>query len=409
MIKQPVSILLFFALVLSLAGCGRADTELRFHMPRHGTLDNLILQDIFQQQAGLEVVSAELEHHQSGLQALATGEADIALVENSSSFETGVRAVLPVYKSVLHILLRDETAMDHSEQPLKNQSIFISDDSPAGKAFIEMAASRQELTLEDLQIVDVLEPGKTDVIIYFGPVNPRNPRWYVPGYSLYSLAFDDVERAMSSRAIGYMLPHIEPEVIPAQTYDLPGNEEEIYTLSVDTLLATRKDVSESTVYALTKTLLQQKPRFTAIAPEIFSGLTERFDPYSLNFPLHTGARRYLARDEPSALERYAETINMLVYLLFVVLTGIFGLARLHSHRKKDRIDKFYSKIMAIRMRAMNEPHAPLLFELQQLELEAFDSLISEKLAADESFRIFIELLTRAINELDVNTGSENSD
>ena len=99
---------------------------------------------------------------------------------------------------------------------------------------------------------------------------------------------------------------------------------------------------------------------------------------------------------------------MLAYLLFALLTGVFGLARLHSHRKKDRIDEFYSKIMAIRMRAMNEPHEPLLLELHQLELEAFDSLISEKLAADESFRIFIELLTRAIDELNVGTKSETS-
>ena len=140
--------------------------------------------------------------------------------------------------------------------------------------------------------------------------------------------------------------------------------------------------------------------FAAVAPEMFSGIGENFDRYSLSFPLHSGARRYLARDEPSTLERYAETINMLVYLFFVLLTGGFGLARLLSRRKKDRIDKFYSKVMAIRMRAMDEPHASLLFELQQLELEAFESLISEKLAADESFRIFVELLTRAIAELD---------
>jgi len=38
-------------------------------------------------------------------------------------------------------------------------------------------------------------------------------------------------------------------------------------------------------------------------------------------------------------------------------------------------------------------------ELHQLELYAFESLISEKLAADESFRIFIELLIRAMEEL----------
>ncbi len=370
-------------------------------MPAYGVSDASVLQPIFKQQSGLKIVNDDIDSSKSALRALVGGEADLALIENSSPFEAGVRTILPVYKSVLHILIPEDGELDDSEQPLRDKTIYISNDSPAGRSFIEMAASRQKLSVDEYKIVTTFTPGQTDIIIYFGPINPRNPSWYVPGYKLYSLDYDDVERAMSSKAIAYMLPHIEPEIIPAQTYDLPGNQKDIYTLAVDTLLATRKDIPERVIYQLTRTLLEQKPRFAAVAPEMFSGIGENFDRYSLSFPLHSGARRYLARDEPSALERYAETINMLVYLFFVLLTGGFGLARLHSQKKKDRIDKFYSKVMAIRMRAMNEPHAPLLFELQQLELEAFDSLISEKLAADESFRIFVELLTRAIAELDV--------
>lgn len=404
--KKYAFAVLSVALSCALIACGESTADLRFHVPAHNTAESSSIQPIFEQQAGLHIVSAELEPHKSGLEALASGNADLALVENSSPFITGVRAVLPVYKSVLHILLRQGSELNDPEQPLRNKTIYISNDSPAGRAFIEMAAARQKLPLDQLLLVSVLEPGKTDLIIYFGPINPRNPRWYVPGYRLFSLHFDAVDRVMSSRAIGYMLPHIEPEVIPAQTYDLPGNESDIYTLSVDTLLATRKTVPEDTIYRFSKTLLQQKPRLAAVAPEIFSEVTEDFDPLSLSFPLHSGSRRYLERDEPSTLERYAETINLLAYLLFALVTGAIGLARIHSQRKKNRIDQYYSRIMAIRMRAMNEPHAPLLFELHQLELEAFELLISEKLAADESFRIFIELLTRAISELDVESGAE---
>ncbi|MEH6570549.1 MAG: TAXI family TRAP transporter solute-binding subunit [Halioglobus sp.] len=393
---------------IALAGCSEPIGKLRMHIPKFGVIDQDIVKPLFEQQSGIGVTIAELPPQVSGLDALLTGQADLALVENSSPFQTGVRAVLPAYKSVLHILIRDGTNLDDFPKPLRNRSIYIRNDSPAGKGFVEMAAERQKLTADELNIVSELKPGETDIIVYFGPVVPRSPRWYVPGYSLFSLEHEDVAGAMSARAISYMLPHVEPEVIPAQTYDLPGNEVDVYTLSVDALLATRRDIPERIIYKLTKTVLQQKPRFEAIAPEIFSGINENFDPLDLSFPLHSGARRYLARDEPSTLERYAETINMLAYLLFALLTGVFGLARLHSHRKKDRIDEFYSKIMAIRMRAMNEPHEPLLFELHQLELEAFDSLISEKLAADESFRIFIELLTRAIAELNVGTKSETS-
>ena len=393
-------LLLLVVLPLCLLACGRSHTDLRLHTPAHSPLDGAVLQPILEQNSDLQIIDDGMDSNLSAVQALASGEADLALVENSSPFEPGIRTVLPAYKSVLHILLRDGLELESPEQPLRGMNIYVSNDSPAGKAFIEMAATRQKLKAGDLQIVTELVPGQTDIIIYFGPINPRNPRWYIEGYRLLSLDFQNIEGAMSSKAIAYMLPHVEPEIIPAQTYDLPGNESDIHTLAVDTLLATRKDVSENTIYHLTRTLLQQKPRFAAVAPEIFSAVREDFDQYTLSFPIHSGARRYLARDEPSTLERYAETINMVVYLFFVLLTGGFGLARLHSQRKKDRIDKFYSKVMAIRMRAMNEPHAGLLFELQQLELEAFDSLISEKLSADESFRIFVELLTRAISELD---------
>jgi hypothetical protein len=204
---------------------------------------------------------------------------------------------------------------------------------------------------------------------------------------------------MSAKAIAYLMPRMQPKIIPAKTYDLPGNKTDVHTVEVDALLATHKEASVNAIYELTRTLLQQKPRFTAIAPETFAGVREDFDPLSLNFPLHPGARRYLARDEPSTLERYAETINLMVYLVFLVLTGVIALARWHSRQKKDRIDAFYSRILDIRLRAASEPGEKLLSELQQLELEAFESLIAEKLAADESFRIFIELLTRAMTEL----------
>ncbi len=180
---------------------------------------------------------------------------------------------------------------------------------------------------------------------------------------------------------------------------MPGNEKALHTVAVDTLLATRKAVSENAIYELTRTLLEQKPRFVAISPAVFSGVSEDFDPLSLNFPLHPGTRRYLARDQPSPLERYAESINLLVYLAILLLTGLLGLTRWHARRNKDRIDGFYARILAIRRRAEREPPEKLLYELHELELEAFESLIAEKLAADESFRILIELLTRAMAEL----------
>jgi hypothetical protein len=148
------------------------------------------------------------------------------------------------------------------------------------------------------------------------------------------------------------------------------------------------------VYMLTRTLLEQKPRLMAISPALFSGINESFDPLDLSFPLHVGARRYLERDEPGLLERYAETINTLVYIAVLMATGFFAFARWRSRRSRDRIDRFYLRALGVQERIGGEASASLLAELIALEQEAFHSLLQNKLAADESFRIFTELISR---------------
>ena len=202
------------------------------------------------------------------------------------------------------------------------------------------------------------------------------------------------------------MPELQPIDIPSLTYDLPGNEKTLRTLAVDTLLVTRKALPEDVIYELTRTLVEQKPRFMAVAPTMFSGVREDFDPLDLNFPLHIGARRFLMRDEPGLLERYAESINLLVYLAFLLLTGLLGFARWRAQRKKNRVDTFYTRVLAIRERARTEDPSPLLQELSELEREAFSLLIEEKLAADESFRIFTDLLSRARDELSAAANAE---
>ena len=199
--------------------------------------------------------------------------------------------------------------------------------------------------------------------------------------------------------MGYLVPQMKPMVIPSQTYDLPGNEGPILTVAVDSLLVTRKDLPENLIYQVAKTFIEQKPRFTALSPQLFGGINESFDPLDLSFPLHSGVRRYLQRDEPGLLERYAETINMLVYLAFLLLTGVVAFARWRAHRKKDRIDTFYIRVLAIHERAEGEDSRLLLQELRDIEREAFESLVAEKLAANESFRIFTDLMARTRSDI----------
>ena len=57
------------------------------------------------------------------------------------------------------------------------------------------------------------------------------------------------------------------------------------------------------------------------------------------------------------------------------------------------------RVLAVRERAQGENPEALLEELAGLEKEAFESLIAEKLAANESFRIFTDLMVRTRADL----------
>lgn len=359
-------------------------------------LDTVAMQAVFEQRSGIRMTQVKLDPSISALAALVSNQADLSLVDNSTPFVSGIRVVLPVFRSVLHLLAREGLEAADPQQPFRGLTIHVANQSNAGHTFLDLAARRQGLSAEDYTLSTAPGAGEPDLIIYFGPIKPDQPSWYQPGYRLVSLDQQFAgQQQFYQEGIDFVVPQMNPLVIPPLTYLLPGNEGPIQTLSVDTLLVTRKDVPESLIYELARTLIEQKPRFTAISPNVFSGITDSFDPLELNFPLHRGTRRYLNRDEPGLLERYAETINLLVYMVFLLLTSLVGLARWRAHRKKDRIDTFYTRVFSIRERAKGENLEQLQQELDALEREAFESLIAEKLAPDESFRIFTELLANA--------------
>ncbi|MEP4149133.1 MAG: TAXI family TRAP transporter solute-binding subunit [Halioglobus sp.] len=385
---------------LVVTACGYPGATLRMMITDYRQFEPEALQLVIEERSSIRFELADVPLERRPLEALTADEADLALVENNVAFARGIRAILPVFESVLHLAGRDAYFADDPNRTLNGANFYIANRSAAGETFVKLVMHREGYTPDQYRISSTYENGVTDFIIYFGPINPSNTSWLHAGFSLMSL--DDQlnpKRKFYEEGIGYSAPGMKPMMIPALTYDSPGNEEALLTVAVDTLLVTRKEVSESAIYELTKTFLEQKPRFTAIAPHLFSGINESFDPLDLNFPLHPGARSYLERDDPSFIERYAETINMLVYIMFLLISAFLAFARWREHKKKDRVDVFYKRVFEVRDGTSHLDKKERLNALNDIEREAFESLIKEKLSANESFRIFTDLLARTKEEI----------
>ncbi|MEP6391508.1 MAG: TAXI family TRAP transporter solute-binding subunit [Halioglobus sp.] len=398
-----IRIVIIVTLLLTFTGCDLLPSDIRIHTPEDVALDLNALQNVFADSSVLQFTLVDVPTKMGAIEAITSQTVDLALIDNSASFEPGVRALLPVFKSVLHLAIRDDwTSGSPAELPAGTR-FFVTDQSAAGKHFVHLMLQRAGLDEDQAEFDAQLQPGITDIIVRFGPVIPADTSWLPPGYSLTSLSeeFQDIDSRtdLLREGMSYLAPSMSPTIIPPGTYKLPGNEHTLLTMAVDTLLVTHRDMPVPQAYQITRTLLEEKQRLMAISPEIFSAITEDFDPMDLSFPLHPGARRYLERDEPGLLERYAETINLFVYLAFLIATSLFALARWRARRSRDRIDGFYLQALGIQERIVGESSEKLQAELNALEQAAFGSLINNKLSADESFRIFTDLVSRVRNEL----------
>jgi Flp pilus assembly protein TadB len=95
---------------------------------------------------------------------------------------------------------------------------------------------------------------------------------------------------------------------------------------------------------------------------------------------------------------------VLVTLLVASVSAAFAGIQIFNRRRKDRIDRFYKAAIDIRNATMASTDMAerqrAVQKLRQLQDDAFAKLVDEKLAADESFRIFITLTNDIVQQLD---------
>ena len=392
-------------LVLVLLGaCGRSADELRLIVPR-SPIDQQIaekLARLLDEESSVSVTLVPNPNPQtSGLAALEAGLGDIALVSNSAPFKKDIETVMPLYPTVLHVAYRDGMDPGDRGELLHGSTIFAGPPGSPSQMMLMQTAARDGLEPDDIRFVDSLDKNP-DVVVVFAPVLP-NLMDAVTGYSLFSLA-DPQELGRGSVVDGASLlnPHLRPFVIPVRTYgQIPP--EPVVTIAVDKLLVARADVPDTVIYDLIREILRLKPALSASHPGLFHQMSADFDVSGTTFVIHPGALAFVAKDEPTIYERYSGVAEVAATLFFGLVSGLIAAVKIYNIRRKNRIDRFYKAAMGIRNSAQASTDLAVrrkaVSDVRALQNDAFGQLVDEKLAADESFRIFITLSNDIINDL----------
>lgn len=391
--------------VAVLAACERSPHELLIVTPL-SPIDSGIVEDLarlFDEESLVDVqLTKEALSEEAALDAVASGDADIALVTNNLPFRDDIATVMPLYPTVLHIARRADDETPLGPETLRGATVFAGQEGSASRYVFERIAERTGLVEGDYRYaVDTTD--FPDVVVVFAPIAPERVADFPQRLILAGLGTpDDIGRGGIVDAAVLLNPRFRTFVIPVGTYG-DASPEPVVTVAVDKILVTRNDLDSSVVYDLINETLRLRPALAAKRPGLFQQLSENFDASRSGFILHAGTQAYLQRAAPTLMERYSGVAEVAITLIVALGSAAIAGARIFRVRRKNRIDRFYTQTIALGRSVTDstptETRQKVAKEVRDLQDTAFDLLVEEKLAADESFRIFITLSDDVLRRL----------
>jgi TRAP-type uncharacterized transport system substrate-binding protein len=339
----------------------------------------------------------------ANLDSLESGKADFGIVDNYSRFSDKVSSVLPIYPQLLHILYRKEMSPQSLRELFTMGKIFAGIEGSGTKRFVDELMRDAGIEKSACTFVDEYDFFEADVIFAFTDLLTQEELRDLEGYHLYSIdEVDNLGKGSLVEGICTRHPQFEPYVIARNLYG-SFTERAILTLKVDAVLVCRSDLDPTFVYNTIQTLSENSQDLKNINPLLYQ-FSSDFDQRKLSFTLHAGSREYLDRNTPSIFERYAELIGVIVTLLVTLASTVYTIRKWQLQKKKNKIDVYYQRLISIRQKIQSAQHADVLValraELQAAQEDTIDLVTKEKLLADDSFVIFLNLSKIVSDEID---------
>ncbi len=361
----------------------------------------LTIAELFNRELGDSLVVKRGDGSLASLDSLMKGQSHFTIVDNYIPFKDEVRAIIPLYPQILHVLHRKNYNPQGFAELLEGKKVYADAQGSGTYMFVLNLIRDFQVDLNKITFVPVEQLFSADVIFSFTDLISPDELADLSDFQFYSFDLHErLGRGSIAEAICTRYPQFRTYILPQNVY---GNftPEPVLTVSVDALLICRKELDNDLVYDVARLVHQNKQAFVSISPLLYGGISDDFDVQTLNFTLHPGARNYIERSAPTIFERYAELSGVIITIIIALVSGLFTFAKYREAKKKNKIDIYYKRLMFLRSKISNldttEEVDKLLSSVKSMQDETTDLVVKEKLAADESFLIFLNL-SRIITE-----------
>ena len=325
---------------------------------------------------------------------------DFAIIEQPSGSLEQLSAVIPLYPSVLHVLVRRElfdcAAPARLSDIVRLGSVYAGPQGSTGYALLNSLAQAGWLpTMGSIELLQSAFGRVPDVFVQFGGILSADATRRLAGYCLVSLGdAAQLGNGAWAEGISYRFPHLRPMILPGGLYPQLSQRPTL-TLAVTSLLVTHPQQDVDTVYDVIAHVKESASAINGIYPLAGDMILNPNEPL-LTLPTHLGAQRYQQRNAPTFLERYAELFAFFITALVALSSAGVFLVRNRRQAKKDRLDTYFDALLALRAQSGDaQARAAQVRELQQRVTEL---VVRERIQADSAYVAFVLLSNRLLEE-----------
>lgn len=345
---------------------------------------------------------------EESLRMVAQGKLDLALVQGGLEQTNGVQQVFPIIDEPLHLLVRpgledgglgvlrgkrlNLSTAESGTRLLATETLAFAG-MQSGRDFVDESHSGS--ALEAMKAED-LPDGIFIVSSLPSPLATMLIRTH--GYLLKPLPFGS--------ALGIRDYAISSSIIPAFSYSVvpPVPPTDMPTVSTKMKLVANPSVPREAVYAVIDSLLESDYSRRAVIPVLDAAMIGQANEY----PLHDGARRYLARTQPLLRSEVIDNIESMRSFFVSVAIALFLLWRWYDKRAAIGFEKYLNEVTRIERRMLELEMRPVLplddlmeirHALSSLKSEALEKFAEGKLKGEELMSSFLTHVTDVRNHL----------
>lgn len=339
----------------------------------------------------------------SALKYLYADKVDLAILPNNTTgkqIDANLRAIAPLLPRILVILKKDVSdSVSGIKELFEGQTLIFEDLSRLDTVFFRNFFQSFDIEISKIHGINVndinIDTWNDSSFVFVGLTHLHNPimkKLLDRGAEFVPL--DDVGNlGKGSAAEGFIIdfPSADTFVLPRSYYH-GKPERPVLTISILDILVCLEDEDYNTVYQIAKNLVEKKAQLVR-EDNIYSMLPTDLKNQRISFPYHSATIAFINRDKPPIWSRYASIIWPIVSMMAILIGLIASMRQRIKMRQKHRIEIYYDALLRVRTKALEHKSFSknYLDQLDKIRLDAFKALSRDKLVANESFSIFLQL------------------